>query len=357
MAIEHIQIENLRLDPENPRLPAFVQRDPEAILSYLTSSAAVDELIDAIGENGYFEDEPLIGVRDGDVVTVIEGNRRLTALKLLHKHRDSTSEEIDGDRELPSKIRASLKEATHHPRTVPVAMHARREDVLVYLGNKHIAGVKPWGSLAKAKYVQQLMDQPQFSGPDFEENVRNVSRSIGSRSDYIRRALRALQAYNDAIANEYFGLPGLSEENVKFSRLSSALDYSEIMNFVVADPAIDYPVQYHAERLAELFRWLFVENEDGETTVGDTRNLRQLSEVLANEKALEAVRRGKTLASAYRMTSSLGLDFDNLLSEALESLQRANAIAPEIETTEARLNDANALFKQSRALRSTLESN
>jgi hypothetical protein len=357
MATEHIPIEKLRLDPENPRLPAFVERDPEAILSYLTSSAAVDELIDAIGENGYFEAEPLIGVSDGDVVIVIEGNRRLTALKLLSKHRESSPDEIDADTDLPSKIRTALKQAANHPVSVPVALHDHREDVLVYLGNKHIAGVKPWGALAKAKYVQQLMDQPQFSGPNFDENIRNVARSIGSRADYIKRALRALKAYNDARAMEYFGLPDLSEESVKFSRLSSALDYSDILNFVSANPEVEYPVEYDHERLAELFKWLFVENDDGNTIVGDTRNLRQLSDVLANEKALEAIRRGKSLASAYRMTSSLGLDFDNLLSAALESLQRANAIAPEIEATEPRLDDANALFKQSRALRTTLESN
>lgn len=357
MAVEVIQIEDLRLDPENPRLPAFVERDPETILGYLTTSAAIDELIDAIGENGYFEDEPLIGVRDDGLITIIEGNRRLTALKLLHKHRDSSHDEIDADVDLPSKVRSSLKGAANHPHSVPVALHGHRDDVLVYLGNKHIAGVKPWGALAKAKYVQQLMNQPQFSGPDFDENVRNVARAIGSRSDYIKRALRALKAYNSALDNNYFGLAGLSEESVKFSRLSSALDYSEILEYVTVDIEVSYPVEFDDAKLTELFTWLFVENEEGDTVVGDTRNLRQLSEVLSNDKALDALRRGKSLASAYRMTSSLGLDFDRLLSAALESLQKANAIAPEIDTTEARLDDANALFKQSRALRSTLESN
>ena len=55
------------------------------------------------------------------------------------------------------------------------------------------------------------------------------------------------------------------------------------------------------------------------------------------------------------MTSSLGADFDKLLSDALSHLQNANAIAPEVESSEPRIDDANALFKQARALRSTLE--
>jgi len=357
MAIEQLAIDELELDPQNPRLPGFVERDAEAILKYLTSSAAVDELIDAIGENGYFDDEPLIGVRSNGIITVVEGNRRLTALKLLDRYRDTSEEEIEGQLDLPSKVRTSLKQAKHHPLTVPVAMHDRREEVLVYLGNKHIAGVKPWGSLAKAKYVRQLLDQPQFRGQNHDELVRNVARSIGSRADYIKRALRALEAYDYALERDYFGLPNMNEESVKFSRLSSALDYSSVMEFAANAEDAEHPVDYDQERLKELFRWLFVEDDEGNTLVGDTRNLRQLSKVMENAEALEALQRGKSLSSAYRMTSSLAADFDNLLSEALDRLQRANAIAPEVEVSEPRLDDANALFKQSRALRSTLEAN
>lgn len=358
MAIEDLDIEPLILDPDNPRLPNFVGREQGVILEYLTRSSAVDELIDAIGENGYFADEPIIGVRehDGGVVTIVEGNRRLTALKLLARYRDYSDEDIDKETTLPAKVRNSLKAAKHHPETVPVAIHTARESVLVYLGNKHIAGVKPWGSLAKAKYVQQLMDQPQFQDGNFSERVRNVARSIGSRSDYIKRALRALQAYNDARDHDYFGLQGLTEDKVKFSRLSSALDYSGIISFATGEDEPEYPVAYNMDELRDLFKWLFVEDDDGNTVVGDTRNLRQLSNVLEKPEALMAIRRGKTLTAAYRMTSSLGADFDKMLSDALTNLQSANAIAPEIDASEPRIDDANALFKQARALRSTLES-
>lgn len=356
MAVEDLEVANLLLDPQNPRLPDFVIRDTESILSYLTKSSAVDELIDAIGENGYFEDEPLIGVRDGTSVVIVEGNRRLTALKLLDQFRGSTAEEIDQQAELPAKVRSSLKQANHAPQRVPVALHDRREDVLVYLGNKHIAGVKPWGSLAKAKYVKQLMEQPQFSTGDYSQRIREIARSIGSRSDYIKRSLRSLSAYDEARDKNYFDLPGLSEEKVKFSRLSSALDYANILEFATGEVEPEYPVSYDPKKLAELFKWLFVQDEKGNTILGDTRNLRQLAEVVKNEAALLAVRRGKTLTAAYRMTSGVEVDFDNLTSNALEQLQRANAIAAEVDATDARIDDASALFKQARALRRSLES-
>ena len=345
------KVDNLFLDPKNPRLPEFVGRSPEEIEQYLIESASVDELVSAIGENGYFASEPLIGVEEDGQLIIVEGNRRLTALKVL---RFGATKDKKAIAALPAKVRDALSHAEEFPEEVPVAVYPKRADVLVYLGNKHIAGVRPWGALAKAKYVDQLMEA--FGNQkDYSERVRDVARSIGSRSDYINRSIRALQAYNDAVDNKYFGLPGLSEETVKFSRLSSALDYSDILLFATGGEKAEYPVRYDPSRLEELMGWLFVKDEKGQTVLGDTRNLSVLKEVIINDEALHALRSGKSLSNAYRLTSALEDDYDQAVSRAYEALQEASSLVVEVEATEARLDDINRVFKHVRSIRRTLE--
>ena len=79
-----IPIEKLRLDDQNPRLPASIHgKDRGLIIEYMLMEAATLDLMLAIGQNGFFAGEPLLVVADGESFKVIEGNRRLTALLLL----------------------------------------------------------------------------------------------------------------------------------------------------------------------------------------------------------------------------------------------------------------------------------
>ena len=52
---EFISIENLKFDPENPRLPSGINGHKEAeVLQWMLSDATILELMGAIGERGYF---------------------------------------------------------------------------------------------------------------------------------------------------------------------------------------------------------------------------------------------------------------------------------------------------------------
>lgn len=85
--ITTIPVSQLRFDPENPRLPSNIDGHSEqAVLAWMLEDATVLELLGSIGEVGYFPGEPLLVVpaADGnDVYIVVEGNRRLSAVKLL----------------------------------------------------------------------------------------------------------------------------------------------------------------------------------------------------------------------------------------------------------------------------------
>src|SRR5690606_21435383 len=72
------------LDPENPRIPPrgqpLSQRD---LIAELVEHDKVYELAKEIVEQGYYPIEAIVCLRDGKAAYVLEGNRRVTALKLL----------------------------------------------------------------------------------------------------------------------------------------------------------------------------------------------------------------------------------------------------------------------------------
>src|SRR5579871_1317398 len=87
--IKLLRVRDLLLDPENPRLEAVTSTtDQPELIRAMWKEMAVDEVALSIAENGFFEEEPLFVIpehpgTDGPRFIVVEGNRRLTAVKLL----------------------------------------------------------------------------------------------------------------------------------------------------------------------------------------------------------------------------------------------------------------------------------
>lgn len=341
-----IEIQHLVLDPENPRLPSYIVREPEPIFEFLAKSSSIDELVSAIGANGYFESEPLIGIPEGNGALIVEGNRRLTALKLLNGEEFSS---------MPKKLIDAVALAKQVPIAVPIALYENRADILNYLGNKHIAGVKPWGALAKARYAKQLLASVDTDLP-FGERVREIARSIGSRSDFLSRALKALDAYEVAQDADFFGLDGVDEESVKFSLLGTALDYEGIQVFVYDNPDADIADRnLNNDNLKDLFSWMFQKGEDGKTRLGESRNLKELTRVVASDEGLRKFRQGMSLSQAFKMTDGIEEDFDNLATQIQSSLREANAIVADVSASDERADTTQSIFKQAQRLRNAFE--
>jgi hypothetical protein len=148
---------NLLLDYRNPRFPE----------KYQLSSLSQDELcllIDkhydplqiarSIVRHGYFESEPLIAVKEGDKedangeYVVVEGNRRLAALKALASPslRERLTEQTAAWRTLPSQVDL--------PADYPVVVVRDRQAVVPLLGFRHISGIEPWEPISQARFIE-----------------------------------------------------------------------------------------------------------------------------------------------------------------------------------------------------------
>jgi hypothetical protein len=346
---ELISIDDLQLDPKNPRLPNAVDRTQDAMLEYIAKETSIEELMSVIAENGFFEGEALIAhenPKSKGKYIVIEGNRRLVAVLLLH------NPELYPKRK---RIQEIAEQAEHKPKKLPVIVYDKREDVLTYLGYRHITGIKQWDPLAKARYMFQLFQQTK-KHKSAEDRYKEVAREIGSRRDHIKRSLDGLVVYNVNEGNDFFGIEDLDETSISFSLLTTALVYPAIskLAFSGSDPVAD-PASINLSNIELLTRWMFERKSGGETILGESRNIGKLASVAESEKALAALKKGKSLDSSYRMTSGVKDEFMRNMYEGQSNLQTANSFVASIKPDGEVMEVANDVVKLARNVVRSLE--
>lgn len=363
--IELVDVDKLLLDEENPRLPSdLLPRTQEKMIAYIASKEAIEDLMTSIGRNGFFHGEALVAYRnskDKGRLRVIEGNRRLTAVKLLltpslYSKRPAIKELSDSARN---------KELLHQ---LPVVVFDTRAEVLPYLGSRHIVGVRQWEPLAKARYMQQLYEAVHTRGRSPKESYRAVAEQIGSykRSDYIKSNLDGLAVYEVMEKNSFFDIDGLSEEDIAFGSLYTALGFDPIAAYVGAAKFIEGTQTYErfepintpgilkVDRVKRLAKWLYEKNDDGEKIVGESRDFPKLAKVLASPVATKELESGADLEIAYGYTSGINDDLLELLQAARKQLRKANGLAPGCTPTTSHNRAVDELAQQVEGLQDTL---
>ena len=124
-------------------------------MQYLHEHGVLDELIRSFADNGFFERQPLIVVKERKLGWVaVEGNRRLAALKIL-----TGAPEAEDLGLVPALDRPVTPEESDRVKKVPVYKVANRDEVRKYLGYRHIGGIKTWPAEAKARYLLEEADR------------------------------------------------------------------------------------------------------------------------------------------------------------------------------------------------------
>lgn len=82
--LRKLSVDAIRLDKQNPRLPEEMLNESQtSIIRYMIEEFKILEIAKSITKNGFFINELPIVAKEGSHFVVIEGNRRITALKLL----------------------------------------------------------------------------------------------------------------------------------------------------------------------------------------------------------------------------------------------------------------------------------
>lgn len=311
-----IPVDRLELDRENPRLIADVSgATDETIIALLYREADLNELLQSMSTSGYTDIEPLVGMpvpENDDRVVVLEGNRRLAALRLLRDPTFATrlraSENINIT--VPG-VDPSLRQSFE---SVSVHLVARREDARSFIAFKHINGPVKWNAYAKARFAAEWYRREKGNGVGLDD----IARSIGDRHDTIKRMVSAIYVLDQAKAEKCFDISDRSTARFSLSHLYTALGRSAYMqhlglesNWSTYDPSPDPVPKNRLCALRQVLKWIYGSKADDVVSVIRSQNpdIKRLGEVLLNTEATHVLETTASLDDAHVVTEPVDRRF------------------------------------------------
>src|SRR6266545_1855439 len=307
----------IQFDPQNPRLGGDSTTNQAKLQALLMEEPHyAKELVESFLENGFIEYEPLVVRESGNHYVVIEGNRRLAAVKHIIANAD----------QYPAAIRKKLE-------NVPVlifhsAASSQRKEIRTYLGVRHLHGYREWPAESKAIFL----DQNITAHTDFKQ----LKREFGIDRRDIGRYLipyRVRKAGSQLLDELELG------EEQSFWILGEALGRSGIKEYIKLDidPKSFKIRGFDKTKYRHLLEFLYGSSRQsrrgsspaaGLRRITDTRQLSRLARVLANKLASEKLENGSTLEEAELYVSTPEETIDSLISELIIILQRIIALNP-----------------------------
>ncbi|HEV2842721.1 MAG TPA: hypothetical protein VGW39_15470 [Chthoniobacterales bacterium] len=302
--LQYASIDQLSIDPSNPRLGSEVisqQLKPDQLLRQMRDWE-LEELAVSFLESGFWPQEALLVVEEtlyGERkprLVVVEGNRRLAALKYLR-------EAINGHPATPRWTEIVSTRKTKVPKTlfeeVPYLVADHRQEISAYLGFRHVSGIKEWDPPEKAAFIAKMIDEQKLT-------YEQVMRRIGSKTEPVRRnyisyrILLQMKEHDEQI--------DLSRVEERFSVLFLSLRTRGVQKYLKVDieaapGKAKRPIPPdRVQALIHFARWLFG-YQDVEPIVSDSRQVDKFDKALNNKDALAYLERTKEphLDVAYRL--------------------------------------------------------
>ena len=284
-----VELIQLLLDPNNPRFSELgdeVNAVPESRFADEKVQANtfekmrnpifdVNELRDTIRTLGFLPMDRVV-VRKWKVASeparyvVIEGNRRVTALKWLINLHEVGKETFDDERiSNLTKLECLLLDDT-------LASDAA---TLILPGLRHVSGIKEWGAYQKAKAVFALRE----TGLSPQE----AAQSLGLSTRAANSAYRCYLALENMKADEEFGefsdprMYSYFEEVFKRPAVKNWLEWSDEKGCFLKN-----------DHLAEFYSWMIPPREEDESVhkLPEAKSVRELAEIVEDDSALNVLR-------------------------------------------------------------------
>jgi hypothetical protein len=340
----------LNLDPLNPRLGrenTGGNVTQEKVLE-LMQGWALEELAISFVENGFWPQEAFLVVKEklyGSVVNVVvEGNRRLAALRLLALATKGNAisrkwDDIIEGKKIPPTLFTKI----------PYLIASSRDEVDAFLGFRHVTGIKEWRPAEKAEFIARLIERRKLS---YEE----VRRKIGSKTPTVRQHYISYRLLIQMEDREDIALEKVEQ---KFSVLYLSLRTEGVRKYleidISADPAkAKKPVPPDRLRaLTHFAKWLFGD-EKNPPLFTDSRYVDKLGKALESPKAVEYLERNPSpnFEFALRVAGADEPELVNLIEDAADNIELAlgrlhqHSSSARIKSAVARvLGDADQLRK------------
>jgi hypothetical protein len=299
----YVPVEDLRYDDQNPRLGgAAKHKDQEQIQTYLEGQPhyALD-LVGSIVENGFLPYEPLIVREKNGKFIVIEGNRRLAAVRSILA--------APADKYAPEVIAGLQK--------MPVLVFAKGEDgdsenVLRYLGVKHLFGFRDWPPTSKAMFLDERVN----SKKDLEQVLRELNITKQEVARYLlpyRLRKAAKQIFKKVNAEDFWSLA----ESFGRTKIRAYIR----LDFDRRTMQVKF---FKSSKLRYLTKFLYGKQR----RVTDTRQLSALGKVLGSPEAAKVLEDGGTLEEASLYVAPKQETIGQLLKQIERLFDKINTLSP-----------------------------
>ena len=278
--LEYKDQDLLDFDPENPRFGGLMKgcKQPEIQKALFEAPYYASELVDSLLKNGFIDYEPLVVKRNGERFTVVEGNRRLAAIRAILVNPELYHGKTEDLKHIPTLVFPDKPD------------DQQQNEMRVYLGVRHLLGFREWPPLSKALFLERESAQPG--------GLERVFKETQLKREDARRFLIPYRLFQHAGID----LP----EGGNFWTLGEALGRTGIKKYLQLD--IDSKTLqirgYNKKRLGLLLDDIYGpkgkngSRDASKRIVDDTRDLSRLGKVLGSEKATVALRAGRTLEEA-----------------------------------------------------------
>lgn len=304
--IQEKNVKELHLDPKNPRLAEEEHTGTQAsIQKVMEKQFDLQPIKDSLYRNSFFYEEPLVAVYESlpefgakPVLVVVEGNRRLAALKSI----------LDNHAEYPSEAARKRLEK------IPVVIRTNRDETLPFVGFRHVTGIREWEAPAKAQYAHRLVTAGY--------TVDRIAQLIGDKTRQVDRWIRTqslvLRVNKLGITQED------AAKSFHFSYLLTATDAPATQKWLKLrqDPAKSLVKEVDDDRLKQLWTWLYGSKQrEVSPVVPESRQIHKLNRVLAVPAATKELEKTGNLDRADAYTQSREEYVANILAEVRSMLQ------------------------------------
>ncbi|MCT4615105.1 MAG: ATP-binding protein [Marinifilaceae bacterium] len=307
-----VSIRNLFLDPNNYRFidnKSYKKVDSEDIISDIIQKRTLNfligdkrkgiaDLLKSYTSNGYLEVDQIQVESIGEgKYRVLEGNRRVAALKILYQ--DYKEHAIDLGKFSPETFGR-----------IPIVIYEKGQSGVheIIMGLKHISGNKKWPPLNQAQLIYDLIHQHKW-----EESAICDALGIETKNS-LYRSLRTISLINNYRASEF----GDQFETDMFGIFREIVSSRPIKSWIDWDDTEKKPKCI--ENTERLYSWLssvaiIQEDQDGEEVevsrepaITKSTEIATLAKIIDDEDALNELETKRNITDAYSASSTVGND-------------------------------------------------
>lgn len=369
-----IPVNLINLDISNPRLGQNKKKNTsqEDLLIEIYEKFDIEDLAYSMASNGYFEEEPIIVVPENlpknfssnrkidliekDLINliekekikfiVIEGNRRASTAKLL---TDATLRRVvTVDEDFPTVSGDVLSDLT----SIPAIVYFDKEEVISYLGVRHISSNLKWEAYAKARFIALRIEELKSNGLDISSAIKKVKDQIGISLTNIKKqyfTFKLIEQAEDDIIN--FNSNPIKE---KFSLLGIAIgngpirDYIGIEHYNKTDFTSKLVPNFNLEKFEQVLNWIFGSDKN-KAVITDSRKMSKFGYILSKDDSTSYLIKTGDFEAAYERSDgneNFVLKKINIIQNSIRDVNQFSLDFSEHEVIKDELKQTKELFNK-----------